>query len=448
VNRAQQRDRKATQLQRIRGAMIEVVACEGYAGTSIARVIARAGVSRPTFYDYFAGREACMLAVIELARTELYGLASKAVATGAGHDAFATTVDTLVRFAGEQPAMARVLYGEAMAAGPRALDARDQVVGELEALIEDAYAQLKPTASIPDVPGAIAIGAIFRLLGHRLRRRDPQLDETLPRLLDWISAYERAKRDHRWRALGASTDTIGTSTSARLAHSVAGIGDAATAGGRRSPQAAGAQERRRRVLFALAELASEKGYGAVSVEDMTRRAGVEMRTFYRMFAGKQEAFATLAESYFQHMMALASGAFFSDRGWAERVLDAKLALGGCVEANPAVARACFIEGHAGERDGGERVAQITRAFTMFLIEGQSLCDGCAGTSRLGREAIAHANFELVYRQARASDTPRMAGVVGHAVHLCLAPFIGVAGAQELIERELEPAPLGILDKRR
>jgi hypothetical protein len=97
------------------------------------------------------------------------------------------------------------------------------------------------------------------------------------------------------------------------------------------------------------------------------------------------------------MMALTAGAFFSGRGWPERMLDAKLALGGCVEANPAVARACFIDGHAGGRDGGERIEQLTRAFTMFLVEGQQLCDGRAGASRLGREAIAHADFELVYR---------------------------------------------------
>jgi AcrR family transcriptional regulator len=189
-------------------------------------------------------------------------------------------------------------------------------------------------------------------------------------------------------------------------------------------------------LLALAELASETGYAAVSVEGMTSRAGVEMRTFYRMFAGKQEAFAALAEVYFQHMMALTAGAFFSDRGWPERVLEAKLALAGCVEANPAVARACFIEGHAGECDGGERVLQLTRAFTLFLSEGQHLCEGRSAGSRLGQEAIAHANFELVYRQARASAAPRMGGVVAHSVHLCLAPFIGVAATGELIDREL------------
>jgi hypothetical protein len=73
---------------------------------------------------------------------------------------------------------------------------------------------------------------------------------------------------------------------------------------------------------------------------------------------------------------------------------------------------------------------------MFLSEGQQLCGGRAATARLSQEAIAHANFELVYRQARASASPKMAGVVAHSVHLCLAPFIGVAAAQELIEREL------------
>ncbi|HTA36212.1 MAG TPA: hypothetical protein VK761_05815, partial [Solirubrobacteraceae bacterium] len=103
---------------------------------------------------------------------------------------------------------------------------------------------------------------------------------------------------------------------------------------------------------------------------------------------------------------------------------------------PAMTRACFIEGHAGERDGGERVEQLTRAFTLFLADGRRLCDGRSAASRVGQEAIAHANFELVYRQSRTNASPRLAGVVGHSAHLCLAPFIGVAAATSLIDREL------------
>jgi AcrR family transcriptional regulator len=435
VNRAQQRDRKATQLPRIRSAMIEVAAAHGYTRASIARVIDRAGVSRPTFYDYFAGREECMLAVIELAREELLGRARETVAVATGRDAFAGVVDALVSFAQDQPALARVLYGEAMSAGPRALQARDRVVVELEALLEDAYAPLNAATPMPDVPGAIVIGAIFRLLGHRLRRCEPQLDQAGHELLEWIRAYERCKREHRWRVLARSGERIGPHSSAGVVYLPAALGVAA-AGADRSSGTPAPAERRRRILLSLAELCAEEGYAAVSVEDMTRRAGVEMRTFYRIFAGKQEAFAALAEMYFQHTMALAAGAFFSDRGWPERVLRAKLALAGCVEANPAMAQACFVEGHAGECAGGERVEQLTRAFMLFLSEGQQQRQGQAGASRLGQEAIAHANFELVYRQARASKQPRMAAVLGHSLHLCLAPFVGVGAAEQLVAREL------------
>jgi AcrR family transcriptional regulator len=417
--------------------MLEVAATQGYASTSIARVIARAGVSRPTFYDYFASREACMLAVIELARDELHNRASEAIAAATARDAFAAVVDALVGFAVEQPAMARVLYGEAMAAGARALDIRDRAVLELATLIEDAYRQLTPATSIPDVPGAIVIGAIFRLLGHRLRRCEPELSKTRPLLLDWIWAYARAKRAHRWRVLSPGKRTIASPHTPRTLHSIGALGDAAGCS-RGSSRSTAARERRRRVLLALAELASEKGYAAVSVQDITCNSGVEMRAFYRMFAGKQEAFAALAEVYFQHMMALTAGAFFSDRLWPERVLEAKLALAGCVEANPAVARSCFVEAHAGERNGGERVEQLTRAFTLFLTEGQQFCEGHAGATRLGQDAIAHASFELVYRQARTSASPAMAGIVGHSVHLCLAPFVGVSAAQELIEKAGAP----------
>jgi hypothetical protein len=32
----------------------------------------------------------------------------------------------------------------------------------------------------------------------------------------------------------------------------------------------------------------------------------------------------------------------------------------------------------------------------------------------------------------------MAGVIGHSVHLCLAPFVGVSAAQELIAKAGAP----------
>ena len=51
----------ASQRGRMIAAMAETVAAKGYAATTVADVVARAGVSRKTFYEHFADREECFL---------------------------------------------------------------------------------------------------------------------------------------------------------------------------------------------------------------------------------------------------------------------------------------------------------------------------------------------------------------------------------------------------
>src|ERR1700679_1120423 len=55
--------RKGTQRERLLDGMLLAAVRRGYAGANVAQVIAQAGVSRPTFYEYFADRDDCFLAV-------------------------------------------------------------------------------------------------------------------------------------------------------------------------------------------------------------------------------------------------------------------------------------------------------------------------------------------------------------------------------------------------
>ncbi len=54
--------RKRTQRERLIAGMVMAARRHGYAGANVSRVIARAGVSRPTFYEYFADKDDCFLA--------------------------------------------------------------------------------------------------------------------------------------------------------------------------------------------------------------------------------------------------------------------------------------------------------------------------------------------------------------------------------------------------
>ena len=54
-----------SQRTRLMAAFTELLAAYGYAGVRLAELVARAGVSKATFYDHFADKQQCMLAAYE-----------------------------------------------------------------------------------------------------------------------------------------------------------------------------------------------------------------------------------------------------------------------------------------------------------------------------------------------------------------------------------------------
>ena len=56
--------RKSSQRERLLAGMVAAANRDGYADANVSAVIAEAGVSRPTFYDYFSDRDDCFVAAI------------------------------------------------------------------------------------------------------------------------------------------------------------------------------------------------------------------------------------------------------------------------------------------------------------------------------------------------------------------------------------------------
>ena len=80
INTALPKGRKSTQRERIINGMIAAANRDGYAGANVTGVITQAGVSRPTFYDYFADRDDCFLAAISDSHQRLAGRIREAIA--------------------------------------------------------------------------------------------------------------------------------------------------------------------------------------------------------------------------------------------------------------------------------------------------------------------------------------------------------------------------------
>jgi AcrR family transcriptional regulator len=431
INSALQKDRKNTQRERILAGVIDAVAHEGHGAATVAQVVKSAGVSRPTFYDYFTDKNHAFVAALEAIQERAFTEVRQALAEERPDRAMHALAAGLVAFAGAWPAGARVLLDEALRGEARALDTRDQGIRTLAALIE-ARERSARSPGAPDLAARAWIGGLYRLLASRLRDGQTAGEQLLEELLAWTDGYALALREHRWRALIVSLHTAPVLTDSPLqAPPSPGVGRT------RLSRRELAENHRQRILLAAAQLAERKGYPASTVADITKLARIDNRAFYRQFADKQEAFQALHELLFRQIMAATATGFLTGASWPERVWEAARAFTRYLEQNPTLAHAALVDSHSGSGEMVGRVEQLVGGFTIFLQEGYQYNRSASAPSPIALQATAATVFELYYLQLRESRRAQLFGLVPHVTFVALSPFIGVAAANELIDRKLD-----------
>ena len=161
----------------------------GYADATAEAISREAGMSKATFYEHFANKEECILALFDEATTEV--MRSMSVASDvkfasyeervrAGLTAFLETLT-------QHRAAAQTLLVEIIGAGPRAMERRDAVI---EAFAENLYRDNlkwgdRHFASRDDA--FACIGAIVELVSRQLRTNNPadprELEPVLERVI-------------------------------------------------------------------------------------------------------------------------------------------------------------------------------------------------------------------------------------------------------------------------
>jgi AcrR family transcriptional regulator len=433
VNAPRHTPRKRTQRERLLTGMVTVANRDGVARATVSAVIREAGVSRPTFYEYFTDKDDCFITSLAEAHERVLAGVRQKIESQTSEHAIDAAIEALVEFSVTEPAAARFVMSESMAAGPRSLVERDRGISAIAQMIDAARGELDAATAVADVSPRMAIGGIYRLLASRLRRGEPRLETLTGDLLHWIGDYARPIAEHRWRPLGA---TRAPAPSPFVSKTPMQAPMALGPGRPRISEEQVAANHRQRILYAAAQLAETRGYTATTISEITKLAGVDGRAFYSLFSDKQDAFMTVHELGFQEIMAVTAGAFFSAGTWPARSWEAARAFTQFLERNPTVAHVGFVEAFAVGPGAIQRVEDSHVAFAMFLQEGYQLAPRNP-PSRLALEAIITTAFEIVYHQARASSRPQLAGLAAHLTFLWIAPFTGAAEANEFIDRQLQ-----------
>ena len=155
---------------------------KGYFAATVEDVIARAGMSRRTFYQLFTNREDVLVAFYEDVEARMLAAIEAAVAAAPDPQGRALAgIETWMTALASHPGLARVLLIDAPAAGPRLAEISERahaaVADFIARLIEGAAAEGRVHRPDPLMPRAL-VGAVNEVVAHLLRRGDNLPDAT------------------------------------------------------------------------------------------------------------------------------------------------------------------------------------------------------------------------------------------------------------------------------
>jgi AcrR family transcriptional regulator len=196
------------------------------------------------------------------------------------------------------------------------------------------------------------------------------------------------------------------------------------AGRKELPEPLVAHSQRDRILNAMAESCAEKGYGATTITDIVRTAGVSRATFYELFRDKEECFHAAMELALADTMGRIVAVYSPDKPWATMVRDAAATFLDLLASRPDFARMAMVEAPATGDRGYDLYASGKRVLQALLDRGRDDPMEDPGIpSSAGRAALAAAE-SLIVGQILAGNAERLRELLPDIVYITTVPYLG------------------------
>ena len=412
----------------------------GVVATTISDLVARAGISRRTFYEHFDNKEDCLLATYDaVVETEVRRLLSLDGSGDAWLERLETVLGTLLQAIAERPDAARLICVEMGASGAAGVRRWADGAARLEGFISRGFEGAPGPGTIPDPVARAIVGALRKIIYSRVRERrsskslKTEFKRLLPGLMEWIACYypspaamprrPRSKTPRRFeggRAPGSLSPPApwGARGLPRGEHNL--------------PRGFVVFNQRERIFDAIARLTASRGYPALNLEDIAAAAAVSLQTFYSHFENKEEAFLATYEVGHSRAVAAVNRALGPQTNWIEGVQAGVLALLRFLASEPAYAHLACVDILIAYPHVASRVEEANAGYAQLL--DLRLGDGAPAnrSNPIVGEAIVGGVFELLHDYILRGRTHRLPELADHISYLTLTPFIGAERAAEAV----------------
>jgi AcrR family transcriptional regulator len=421
------------QRERLRTAMIELIAQRGYPAVRILDLTQLAHVSRPTFYNLFADKEELLLSAYE----DIAGRTTRRVAEAyAEGDSPDQSVQLALRAfaelaAAEPEAMTLALLGT-FGAGPRALQRRAGTLNALEAIVEAGRVG-GPAGRPRDLTAKFVIGGIREVSASRLRTgRAEELVERGRELAVWAACYPDTlpiglEGPPRVRARDVDDASIAPRARRPEGRLPSGRHDL--------PREDVVRSQRERIVYATAAIVAEKGFAGLTIPEIASRANVSHETFYEMYATKHDAFLGAQKVALHQALRVTAEAFdAAELPWPERVAAGMNALLQYVCSEPDHAHLTLVDTFGASPRAIEIRDAALASFTEFLRAGYEHAPAEIDVPSVAGEAVAGGVWQVMHQHIEQQRLGELCDAAPQLVYLTLSPFVGPERAAEVARR--------------
>jgi AcrR family transcriptional regulator len=195
---------------------------------------------------------------------------------------------------------------------------------------------------------------------------------------------------------------------------------------------------RQRLLWAMAAVAAERGAANVTVARVVTKAGVSRRTFYELYADRDDCFMAALEQAIGRMQARVLPAYERPGRWQTRIRGGLSAALQFMDEEPGMARLCVVEALGGGEQALERRRRIIDELIHVVEEGRAVVRGVdKQPPPLTGEGVVGAVLSIVHARLLAGPATPLTELLGELMGMIVLPYLGQAAAQKELHK---PAP--------
>jgi AcrR family transcriptional regulator len=220
-----------------------------------------------------------------------------------------------------------------------------------------------------------------------------------------------------------------------------GVGPTGLASGGVPPRGQVAEIQRSRLLAGAVSEIDERGYSGTTVAGITGRARVSRRTFYELFAGREECLGAILEEVASLIEQELGAVSLAGCSWRERVRMGLWVILSFFDREPVLARVCVVQALRGGPMVLECRERVLARLTAVVDEGHGEGARAAGCTALTGEGVVGAVFTIVYARLQRREAEPLTGLLGELVGMIVLPYLGAGAARKELER---PVPAALL----